>query len=79
MIDLGHYDRSGSVQFSCSVVSDFVTPWIAARQASLSITNSWIGLVSLSKKKKKKEVPGIAFSLSLPTTPHFFFFFWYAQ
>ena len=30
-----------SVQFSCSVVSDSVTPWIAARQASLSITNSW--------------------------------------
>ena len=30
----------GSVQFSCSVVSDSVTPWIAARQASLSITNS---------------------------------------
>ena len=29
-----------SVQFSCSVVSDSVTPWIAARQASLSITNS---------------------------------------
>ena len=30
-----------SVQFSRSVVSDsFVTPWIAARQASLSITNS---------------------------------------
>ena len=30
-----------SVQFSldCSVVSDSVTPWIAARQASLSITN----------------------------------------
>ena len=30
-----------SVQFSCSVVSDSVTPWIAACQASLSITNSW--------------------------------------
>ena len=30
-----------SVQFSCSVVSDFVTPWTAAYQASLSITNSW--------------------------------------
>ena len=30
-----------SVQFSCSVVSDFVTPWTAACQASLSITNSW--------------------------------------
>ena len=29
-----------SVQFSCSVVSDSATPWIAARQASLSITNS---------------------------------------
>ena len=29
-----------SVQFSGSVVSDSVTPWIAACQASLSITNS---------------------------------------
>ena len=29
-----------SVQFSCSVVSDSVTPWTAARQASLSLTNS---------------------------------------
>ena len=28
-----------SVQFSCSVVSDFVTPWTAAHQASLYITN----------------------------------------
>ena len=28
-------------QFSCSVVSDSATPWTAARQASLSITNSW--------------------------------------
>ena len=27
-------------QFSCSVVSDSATPWIAAHQASLSITNS---------------------------------------
>ena len=30
-----------SVQFSCSVVSDSATLWAAARQASLSITNSW--------------------------------------
>ena len=30
-----------SVQFSCSLVSYSVTPWTAARQASLSITNSW--------------------------------------
>ena len=29
-----------SLQFSCSVVSDSATPWITARQASLSITNS---------------------------------------
>ena len=31
-----------SVQFSCSVMSDSATPWIAAHQASLSITNSRI-------------------------------------
>ena len=30
-----------SVQFSCSVVSDSATPWTAACQASLSITNFW--------------------------------------
>ena len=29
------------VQFSCSVMSDFATPWIAARHASLSIASSW--------------------------------------
>ena len=29
-----------SVQFTLSVVSDSATPWITARQASLSITNS---------------------------------------
>ena len=29
-----------SDQISCSVVSNSATPWIAARQASLSITNS---------------------------------------
>ena len=29
------------VQFSRSVMSDSATPWTAARQASLSITNSW--------------------------------------
>ena len=31
---------SNSVQFSLSVMSDSVTPWTAAQQASLSITNS---------------------------------------
>ena len=34
------FKRFSSVQFSRSVVSDSVTPWIAARQTSLSITNS---------------------------------------
>ena len=29
-----------AVQFNCSVVSDPATPWTAAQQASLSITNS---------------------------------------
>ena len=28
-------------QFSCSAVSDSATPWTAARQVSLCITNSW--------------------------------------
>ena len=32
--------KHSSVQFSHSVVSDSATPWIAARQASLSITSS---------------------------------------
>ena len=37
----GQNRKSGaSVQFSRSVVSDSATPWTAARQASLSITNS---------------------------------------
>ena len=46
-----HYEKVGkcpqltlthfsSVQFSCLVVSDSATPWTAACQASLSITNS---------------------------------------
>ena len=39
----GYFLNSSSVQFSSvhSVVSDSVTPGTAARQASLSITNSW--------------------------------------
>ena len=36
------------VQFSCSVMSDSVTPCTAAHQASLSITNSWSLLKLLS-------------------------------
>ena len=30
-----------SAEFSCSVVSNSATPWTAAHQATLSITNSW--------------------------------------
>ena len=37
-------------QFSCSVMSDSMTPWTAARQASLSITNSWISAKLISIK-----------------------------
>ena len=37
-----------SVQFSHSVVSDSVTPWTAAHQASLSITNSRSLLIFMS-------------------------------
>ena len=36
MFNIAHY----SLQFSYSVMSNFATPWTAARQASLSITNS---------------------------------------
>ena len=39
-----------SVQFSHLVISDSVTPWIAARQTSLSITNSWSLLKLMSIK-----------------------------
>ena len=39
-----------SVQFSRSVVSDSATPWTAAGQASLSITNSWSMLKFMSIK-----------------------------
>ena len=35
-----HQALNPSVQFSHSVVSDFATPWTAAHQASLPITNS---------------------------------------
>ena len=37
-----------SVQSSRSVVSDSATPWTAACQASLSITNSWSSLKLMS-------------------------------
>ena len=36
-----HVTSASSVQFSRSVIWLFVTPWTAAHQACLSITNSW--------------------------------------
>ena len=42
-----HLDKISSVQF-LSRVQLFVTPWTAARQASLSITNSWSSLKLMS-------------------------------
>ena len=38
----------GSVLFTPSVVSDSATPWTAALQASLSITNTWTSLELMS-------------------------------
>ena len=45
-----YVSKQVSVQFSRSVMSDSETPWIAARQASLSITNSWSLLKHMSVK-----------------------------
>ena len=55
-----------SIQFSHSVVSDSVTLWTAARQASLSITNSWslLKLVSI-----KSVMPSISSSV-IPFSSH---------
>ena len=45
-------DCDDKYQFSRSVMPDSATPWIAACQASLSITNSW----SILKLKSIKSV-----------------------
>ena len=54
-----------SVQFSRSVVSDSATPWTAARQASLSITNSRTdaiqtdAIVPFSSRLQSFPAPGL--------------------
>ena len=59
----------GSVQFSHSVMSDSVTPWTAAHQASLSITNSR----SLLKLMSIESVmPSNHLILCRPSCPQFF-------
>ena len=60
---LNFITRGRSVQFSCSVVSESVTPWIVACQASLFITNSG----SLLKLMSTESVmPSNHLSLCLP-------------
>ena len=44
--------------FSCSVMSDFATPWTAEHQASLSFTNSWslFKLLSIESGMPSKDL-----------------------
>ena len=56
-----------SVQFSHSVVSDSATPWIAARQASLSITNSRSLLKPMSSLCVRKRKGGTRGNCPFPT------------
>ena len=61
-----------SVQFSCSVVSDSATPWIAARQASLSITisRSLLKLMSIESVMPSSHLILCHPLLLLPPIPH---------
>ena len=58
--------KTTAVQFSCSVVSDSVTQWTEAHQASLSITNSWnlLKLMSIESVMPSNH-------LSSPSSPAF--------
>ena len=57
---------SVSVQFSCLVMSNSATPWTAAHQASLSITNSWSLLklmsITLAFSSCLQSIPALVFS-----------------
>ena len=55
-----------SIHFSHSVMSDSVTPWTVACQASLSITNSWSLLKLMSTEL---VMPSIPFSSHLQSFP----------
>ena len=60
-----------SVQFSRSVCQLFVTPWIAAHQASLSITDSrtWLRLTSIESVMTSSHLILCHSLLLLPTIP----------
>ena len=61
-----------SIQFSCSVMSESATPWIAALQASLSITNfqSSLRLTSI-ESVIPSVVPFSSYPQSLPASESF--------
>ena len=59
-----------SVQFSCSVVSDSATPWIAACQASVSITNSRSSLKLMSIESGDAIQPSHPLSSPSPPAPN---------
>ena len=69
-----------SVQFNRSVVSDSATPWIAARQASLSITNSRSSLkltsIELMMPSSHLILCRPLFLLALNPSQHQSFFQW---
>ena len=65
------FHQFSSVQFSRSVVSDFVTPWTAAHQASLSITYSW-SLLRLKSIELVMPSNHLILCHSLPLPPSIF-------
>ena len=65
---LYHCTTCVSIQFSGSVVSDSATPWTAAGQASLSITNFWslLKLMSIESVMPSNQLILCHFLLLLP-------------
>ena len=71
-------EKASSVQFSLSVVSNSATPWTAALQASLSITNSWslLKLISIELVMPSNHLSSvIPFSLCPLPLSHYQGFF----
>ena len=60
------------VVFTCSVVSDSVTPWTAASQASLSFTVSWslVKLMSVELVMPSNHLILLSLSLALSLCQH---------
>ena len=60
-----------SVQISCSVMSDSATPWTAAHQAFLSITNTW-SLLKLMSVESMMPSNHLIFCCALLLPPSIF-------